>query len=46
MFENLARDFPHRVMYWMEADGAMKARIEGTIQGKARVMEWRFEVSK
>ena len=46
VFENLAHDFPHRVMYWMEADGAMKARIEGTIQGKARGMEWRFEPGK
>ncbi len=46
VFENLAHDFPHRVMYWMEADGAMKARIEGTIQGKAKGMEWRFEAGK
>lgn len=42
VFENLAHDFPHRILYWIEADGAMKARIEGTIQGKARGMEWRF----
>ncbi len=46
VFENLAHDFPQRVIYWMEADGAMKARIEGEIQGKARVMEWRFETGK
>ena len=46
VFENLAHDFPHRIMYWMEADGAMKARVEGTIQGKARGMEWRFEAKK
>ena len=46
VFENLAHDFPHRVIYWIEADGAMKARIEGTVQGKARGMEWRFEAAK
>lgn len=46
VFENLAHDFPHRIMYWLEADGAMKARIEGTIQGKVRGMEWRFDAKK
>lgn len=46
VFENPANDFPQRVMYWIEADGAMKARIEGTIQGKERGMEWRFEKAK
>lgn len=45
-FENLANDFPHRVIYLLEADGAMKARIEGTMQGKERGIEWRFERSK
>lgn len=46
VFENLMNDFPQRVMYWMEPDGAMKARIEGTTQGKTRGMEWRFEITK
>lgn len=46
VFENAAHDFPQRVMYWIEPDGAMKARIEGMIQGKARGMEWRFELAK
>jgi hypothetical protein len=46
VFENLTHDFPQRVMYWLEPDGAMKARIEGTVQGKARGMEWRFEAAK
>ena len=43
VFENPAHDFPQRVMYRVEADGAMTARIEGVIQGKERGMEWRFE---
>lgn len=43
VFENPAHDFPQRVIYWREADGSMKARIEGTMQGKERGIEWRFE---
>jgi Domain of unknown function (DUF6265) len=46
IFENLTHDFPHRIIYWLEADGALKARIEGTINGKERGMEWRFEKAK
>lgn len=46
VFENLDHDFPQRIIYWLEADGAMKARIEGTVQGKPRGMEWRFEAGK
>ena len=46
IFENLAHDFPHRIIYWLEADGVLKARIEGTINGKERGMEWRFEKVK
>ena len=46
VFENAAHDFPQRILYWREADGSMKARIEGTIQGKERAMEWRFERAK
>jgi hypothetical protein len=46
VFENPTHDFPQRVIYWREADGSMKARIEGTIQGKERSMEWRFERAK
>jgi hypothetical protein len=46
VFENLAHDFPQRVMYWIEPDGAMIARIEGTAAGKLRGMQWRFELAK
>ena len=45
-FENLAHDFPHRIIYWLEADGVLKARIEGTMGGKARGMEWQFDKTK
>ena len=43
VFENAAHDFPQRVLYWRDADGSLKARIEGTVNGKERGMEWRFE---
>jgi Domain of unknown function (DUF6265) len=46
VFENRTNDFPQRILYWLEADGALKARIEGTMQGKERGIEWRFEKVK
>ena len=42
-FENRANDFPQRILYWLDADGALKARIEGTMQGVERGIDWRFE---
>ncbi len=41
VFENLAHDFPQRLIYWKDG-GALRARIEGTIDGKKRSMEWRW----
>ena len=46
VFENPAHDFPQRVMYWIEPDGAMIARIEGTVAEKLRGMQWRLELAK
>ncbi len=40
VFENREHDFPTRVLYWLGADGALHARIEGTLQGKAASEEW------
>jgi len=41
VFENPAHDFPQRIIYWK--DGAdLRARIEGTINGKAGSEEWRW----
>lgn len=41
VFENLAHDFPQRIIY--ARDGAsLTARIEGMMDGKLEGMEWRF----
>lgn len=42
VFENPTHDFPQRVLYWMETDGTLRARIEGEVAGRARGIEWRF----
>lgn len=41
VFENPAHDFPQRIIYWK--DGAdLRARIEGTMNGKPGSEEWRW----
>jgi hypothetical protein len=41
VFENPAHDFPQRIIYWI--DGAdLRARIEGTNNGKPGSQEWRW----
>jgi len=42
VFENPAKEFPRRILYWRDGD-ALMARIEGTIKGEAKFEEWRFE---
>lgn len=39
LFENLANDFPQRILYRLESDGSLFARIEG--QG-SQPSEWRM----
>jgi hypothetical protein len=46
VFENLVNDFPHRVIYSLAPDGALLARIEGTVKGKLQAMDWRFVAVK
>ena len=43
VFENSKHDFPQRITYWLADDGALHARVSGTIQGKERAMEWRWQ---
>ncbi len=40
VFENAKHDFPQRVIYWVSDDGALHARIEGTMNGKPAAEEW------
>lgn len=40
VFENKTHDFPQRILYWLDGGGALHARIEGVIAGKARSKEW------
>lgn len=46
VFENLAHDFPQRILYWKESDGSLRARVEGRINGKLRAMDWHFSAAK
>jgi hypothetical protein len=40
VFENAKHDFPQRISYWLSNDGALHARIEGTMNGKPASEEW------
>ena len=40
VFENAKHDFPQRVIYWLDDDGALHAKIEGTMNGKPAAEEW------
>lgn len=40
VFENAKHDFPQRVIYWLGEDGALHAKIEGTMNGKPAAEEW------
>lgn len=41
VFENPAHDFPQRIIYWKDGSD-LRARIEGTQNGKAGSEEWRW----
>lgn len=40
VFENLAHDFPNRILYWRDERGRLHARIEGTIEGRPSSQDW------
>lgn len=44
VFSNPENDFPTRVIYERDGD-ALKARIEGVIDGQDRSMEWNFRAA-
>lgn len=39
-FENPEHDFPQRIIYRLEPDGSLFARVEGTSNGKARGFDY------
>ena len=41
VFENLAHDFPQRVIY-RRCDADLCARIEGIVGGQVQAMDWRY----
>ena len=40
VFENLGHDFPQRIIYKRDGDKALNARIEGTVKGKAKGIDF------
>lgn len=40
VFENLKHDYPQRIIYQLDGKGALKARIEGILNGKTESCEW------
>ena len=40
VFENKEHDFPQRILYWLDAGGALHARIEGRQGGQDLHEEW------
>lgn len=39
-FENPQHDFPQRIIYRLDADGILNARIEGTVAGEKRAIDF------
>ena len=40
VFENPTHDFPQRVVYRLTKDGNISPRIEGTVNGKAKAIDF------
>lgn len=40
VFENREHDFPQRILYWLDREGALHARIEGPQAGRTVSEEW------
>jgi len=40
VFENPVHDFPQRIIYRLQGDGSIAARIEGTANGKVRAVDF------
>jgi hypothetical protein len=42
-FENSEHDFPQRIIYRLDPDGTLNARVEGLVDGETRSSEWRWK---
>jgi hypothetical protein len=42
VFENKENDFPQRILYWLDPERRLHARIEGTHGGQALSEEWEW----
>lgn len=42
VFENPEHDYPQRILYWIEGEDTLVARIEGKVDGQIRGSEWRW----
>lgn len=40
VFENKEHDFPQRILYWLDAESRLHARVEGPADAKEKAMEW------
>lgn len=40
VFENREHDFPQRILYWLDGEGRLHARIEGPAGSGESAMEW------
>lgn len=43
VFENPEHDFPQKIVYWLEEDERLHARIEGEVNGESRSSEWSWD---
>lgn len=46
VFEAREHDFPQRVIYRKGADGALHARVEGTLNGKFESEDWTYKAER
>lgn len=46
VFSNPAHDYPQRIIYSLGEDGALTARVEGTIKGLLQSEEWHWVRAK
>lgn len=45
LFENPEHDFPQRIRYELAADGALRVRVEATVDGASRHLEWTWRAT-